>query len=149
MKNNQDNNKLDRWSNNPVQFARLIAEIEAAGGFTKSLMHDLCESMDLTIPEISNIVDRAQADWDRIKESEDDDPGPYITVWATGKVHSTYSDEEPDPENLGTLAEIYAENHDLDDGVLVFVKRRGDFPEKFRVVTRVDYLVQRVTEEDD
>ena len=48
------------WKNDEVQFARLIAEIEAAGGFTAKLIADLSDSMDLDATGICEIIDRAQ-----------------------------------------------------------------------------------------
>ena len=60
--------KRSPWKNNSLQFARLIAELEMAGAFTKkNLMADLRESMDLTDAEICEIVERASNEWDRIK----------------------------------------------------------------------------------
>lgn len=62
----KDSNK--NWNNNAIQFARLIAELEAAGGFPNSIMNALCESMDLDMGQISEIIDRAQGTWDAIKD---------------------------------------------------------------------------------
>lgn len=60
--------KLHLWKNNRLQFARLIAELEMAGAFTKnSLMSDLRESMDLTDEQICEIVERASNVWDKAK----------------------------------------------------------------------------------
>ena len=60
--------KRHPWKNNNLQFARLIAELEMAGAFTKkSLMADLRESMDLTDSEICEIVERASNVWDAAK----------------------------------------------------------------------------------
>jgi hypothetical protein len=57
-----------KWDNNELQFARLIAEIEAAGGFTKRLVQDLCTSMDLEKNQITELIDRAQSHWDGAKD---------------------------------------------------------------------------------
>jgi len=72
-----------KWANNELQFARLIAEIEAAGGFTEQLVQDLCASMDLKKDQVTELIDRAQSHWDEAKdmptlaelleEGEDDD----------------------------------------------------------------------------
>ncbi|MCK9433697.1 MAG: hypothetical protein M0R32_02475 [Candidatus Cloacimonetes bacterium] len=60
--------KLHPWKNDRIQFARLIAELEMAGAFTrKNLMQDLCESMDLTEKEVLEIVERASNRFDEIK----------------------------------------------------------------------------------
>ena len=61
-------NPNKNWENNSIQFARLIAEAEAAGAFNSSMvMQDLSDSMDLTIPQVCEIIDRAQKEWDKIK----------------------------------------------------------------------------------
>lgn len=52
-----------KWQDDKLQFARLIAEMEAAGAFTASVMDDLCASMDLSNIEISDVVERAQKFW--------------------------------------------------------------------------------------
>lgn len=57
------------WQNNAIQFPRLIAELEAAGGFTEAVVQDLQTSMDLDERDIYELIDRAQAQWDRIKEN--------------------------------------------------------------------------------
>lgn len=60
--------KRHPWKNNRLQFARLIAELEAAGAFIKKgLMKDLQDSMDLTTEEICEIVERASNEWDEAK----------------------------------------------------------------------------------
>ena len=56
--NNMDNN---------IQFARLIAEAEAAGAFTNAVLQDMSDGMDLTEYEIRQIIDRAQVEWERLK----------------------------------------------------------------------------------
>lgn len=56
-----------KWANNELQFARLIAEIEAAGGFTEQLVQDLCASMDLEKDQVTELIDRAQKHWDEAK----------------------------------------------------------------------------------
>jgi hypothetical protein len=56
-----------KWNNNELQFARLIAELEAAGAFTVAVMQDLCVSMDLEKNEVTELIDRAQNHWDEMK----------------------------------------------------------------------------------
>jgi len=58
-----------QWEDDSIQFPRLIAEIEANGGFTVDLLADLSKSMDLDVGNIYKLVDRAQAKWDQIKEN--------------------------------------------------------------------------------
>lgn len=57
-----------KWNNNELQFARLIAELEAAGAFTETVMQDLCISMDLEKNEVTELIDRAQKHWDEMKD---------------------------------------------------------------------------------
>ena len=66
MKISKDSNK--NWKNNAIQFPRLIAELDSAGGFTEEVSEYLCESMDVTMDELDDIVSRAQEEWDKIKE---------------------------------------------------------------------------------
>jgi hypothetical protein len=61
--------KKPLWEVSSIQFPRLIAELEAAGAFTDEVYKDLCESMDLTVDEVVELVDRAQNEWDRIKQN--------------------------------------------------------------------------------
>ena len=56
------------WLNDELQFARLIAEVEANGGFSPEMMHELRDSMDLEFNEITLLIDRAQKRWDDAKE---------------------------------------------------------------------------------
>jgi len=58
----------ENWKNDNIQFPRLIAEIEAVGGFTHSLIDELKKSMDLTVYDIVELINRAQDKWDKIKE---------------------------------------------------------------------------------
>ena len=64
----------DNWKNNVIQFAQLIAELEAAGVFNDSkLWVDLRQSMKVHEACLAELVDRASAEWDKYKE----DPKPY------------------------------------------------------------------------
>lgn len=47
----------------------LIAEAEQAGVFTDEVIDTLCCSMDLTADELTSLLDRAQAQWDAIKQA--------------------------------------------------------------------------------
>ena len=58
---------MSNWENNAIQYPRLIAEVQAAGGFSPSVIRTLRESMDLEHEEVLELVDRAVAEWDRIK----------------------------------------------------------------------------------
>lgn len=54
------------WEINEIQFPRLLAEIEAVG-ISQELWDDLLEAMDLTSTELSELFERAQAEWEKIK----------------------------------------------------------------------------------
>lgn len=56
------------WSNNAIQFPRLLAELEAAGAFTSGVMADLRDSMDLSTEDINGLMERANRSWERSKE---------------------------------------------------------------------------------
>ncbi len=60
-----------KWDDNSIQFPRLIAEIEAAGGFTEQLVQDLCASMDLEKEDVFELIERAQYKWDDIKKHKE------------------------------------------------------------------------------
>jgi hypothetical protein len=56
------------WSNDAIQFPRLIAEMMAAGFFAdEELVAELLASMDLNRESLDHVVDRAQAVWDDVK----------------------------------------------------------------------------------
>lgn len=57
----------ENWKNDAIQFPRLIAELEAAGALDTELLSQVALSMDLTLDEVTELVDRAQATWDALK----------------------------------------------------------------------------------
>jgi len=57
------------WNNNRIQFPRLLAEIVATGAITNEVMAGLRDGMDLSNDEINEIFDRAQMEWEKIKQS--------------------------------------------------------------------------------
>jgi len=59
----------NKWNDNSVQFPRLISEIFSTVNISDESMDGLCESMDLTESEVQEIVDRAHAEWEIIKEN--------------------------------------------------------------------------------
>ena len=60
-----DNQTNPKWASNMIQFPRLISEIVA----TQNLdMESLCESMDLEQSDIDELFDRAQSEWETIKQ---------------------------------------------------------------------------------
>lgn len=56
----------DLWANNAIQFARLLAEIQAT--FSEIDYDALCESMDLTRDDIDELFDRAMIAWELAKD---------------------------------------------------------------------------------
>jgi len=57
------------WRNNAIQFPRLIAELEATGTFSiPGVLGTLASEMGLTVDEVCGLIDRAQQEWDKIKE---------------------------------------------------------------------------------
>ena len=54
------------WGRDDVQFARLLAEIRAVG-LTNEQMEELCISMDLSVREINELLDRAEAAFEGFK----------------------------------------------------------------------------------
>lgn len=55
------------WDDDHIQFARLLAEFRASGGFNAGQYQDLKESMDLTYDQIDEILERAEVAWVKIK----------------------------------------------------------------------------------
>ena len=54
------------WSNNYLQFARLIAECNATGAIF--ITEELCNVMNLSADQVGQIIERAQYSWDKIQE---------------------------------------------------------------------------------
>lgn len=57
-----------KWEDNAIQFPRLIEEAQGVGAFTPEVLRAMAESMDLTTPQVCELLDRAQATWDRLKQ---------------------------------------------------------------------------------
>jgi hypothetical protein len=57
-----------KWLDNSIQFPRLIAEINGIG-LTDEMYDLLCESMDLTSDEVDELFERAEAEWQKIKNN--------------------------------------------------------------------------------
>lgn len=62
------NEPRNLWEDDLVQFARLIAECEAAGVFNTENATELAESMDLTTAQLFDLVTRAEDRFDKMKE---------------------------------------------------------------------------------
>jgi ABC-type hemin transport system ATPase subunit len=56
------------WENDRIQFSRLIAEVQEAGGFNPEMIEQLATSMDLSIRDVGKLIARACDDWDKLKE---------------------------------------------------------------------------------
>ena len=57
---------MSAWDDNSIQFPRLLAEIYATQDSMK--MAALCESMDVEVSDIVEIFERAQIEWELIKD---------------------------------------------------------------------------------
>jgi hypothetical protein len=58
---------MEKWKNNKIQFPRLLAEIRAIG-LTVDQLHQLVMNMDLSVDEIYELLERAETEWQKIKE---------------------------------------------------------------------------------
>lgn len=74
--------RYPHWLNNGHQYARLIEELQGVGAFTPAVMKALAESMDLDEEEVTELIERAQTEWNALFEtwkatqaSEGDDDG--------------------------------------------------------------------------
>lgn len=54
------------WANNAIQFPRLLSEL--AGLVPSRVLDEVAMSMDLTRDQIAELLDRADDEWQRIKE---------------------------------------------------------------------------------
>jgi len=55
------------WSNNDIQFPRLIAELNATGAFTRTVVHEVAGAMDLDPSQVYELIDRSVYAWDDIQ----------------------------------------------------------------------------------
>lgn len=58
---------MSKWQDNSIQFPRLLAEIIAVG-LSEEQWDGLLDAMDLESDDLSELFDRAQEEWERIKE---------------------------------------------------------------------------------
>jgi predicted transcriptional regulator YheO len=59
------------WNNDTLQFARLLAELNAAGVFNiEPVVESICNSMDLKPVEVWSIVNRAERQFEKDKRSK-------------------------------------------------------------------------------
>ena len=58
-----------KWEKDHLQFPRLLAELRAEG-LTEDQYKALRASMDLDVEEIDELLERAETEWQRIKEAD-------------------------------------------------------------------------------
>ena len=58
---------MNPWTNNELQFARLLCELELANAFNQETIDTLCVEMDLEENDIIELLERAQIVWDEAK----------------------------------------------------------------------------------
>lgn len=58
---------LDNWANDAIQFPRLLAELRSFGLTTPQYTF-LRESMDLSMARVDEVLERAETEWQKIKE---------------------------------------------------------------------------------
>lgn len=54
------------WDDNTIQFARLLAEINAVG-LTMNQYQQICDSTDLGVMDIDELLERAEKEFEEIK----------------------------------------------------------------------------------
>lgn len=59
------------WEKDALQFPRLLSEMYATLEFTDQQKRALCESMDLRWEDILELMERADAKWQKIKRRTD------------------------------------------------------------------------------
>lgn len=58
--------ETNNWSNDFVQFPRLLAEIKAAG-LKREQVKDICTSMDINEAQLEELFERADIVWEEMK----------------------------------------------------------------------------------
>ena len=58
---------MSTWNDDAIQFPRLLAEIRANVEFTPEQMRSLCDSMDLEVQQIEELLERADLAFEKIK----------------------------------------------------------------------------------
>jgi hypothetical protein len=96
-------NSDENWKNDAIQFPRLIAEIEAAGGLGGEVLDDVAESMGLTTEQVMEVVDRAQKTWDALKNQ------PPTTPYLGGA--PVYLGADLYVQDEETVTRIYVNEH--------------------------------------
>jgi hypothetical protein len=73
----------DHWKNDSIQFPRLLAEIYAEG-LTEGQIRRICASMALEPPQIEELFQRADKEFEAIKKHLDGSPRFDIATEAAG-----------------------------------------------------------------
>ena len=58
---------MTKWENDAIQFPRLLAEIRMFG-LTDEQVEQVCDSMDINEQELDILFERAEDEWQRIKD---------------------------------------------------------------------------------
>lgn len=142
----------ENWNNDSIQFPRLIDELEAAGAFTKQVYEDLSASMDLSKREISELISRAQNEWERIKKQWLEDKKEAEQLEADLKMNSkrraqkfkkSIQDWKPSPSDQKEMREVYAQDRkDLMKVYKAYVK--GDWEKAADEASDLDTVVRDV-----
>ena len=96
------------WDDNLFQFPRLLCEINA----TQELdLPALAESMDLTLPDVIELFDRADDVWELAKQAgfprwSSDDPTPLNDHQAMDTIHQIMDASEWSADTLDAIADI-------------------------------------------
>ena len=96
------------WDDNLFQFPRLLCEINA----TQELdLPALAESMDLTLPDVIELFDRADDAWELAKQAgfprwSSDDPTPLTDHAAMAEIHNLLDGREWTVDMLEQIADI-------------------------------------------
>ncbi len=95
------------WEFDSAQFPRLLAEI-AAVGLTKQQFDQLCDSMDLEPLQVASLFERAEAEWESMKEAlgEDTDVDYYTEDQTDAAAELFQAFVEEQPEKLPLLNEV-------------------------------------------
>ena len=56
------------WRNDAIQFPRLISELLATSALNATVIEELAVSMDVSVEQLNDILDRADTAWNDIKE---------------------------------------------------------------------------------
>ena len=61
---------MSNWTDNRIQYPRLIAEASMAGAFTKKIIKDMAISMNLDNGDVLEVIERAVTEYGKIVRSK-------------------------------------------------------------------------------